>query len=74
MKEVKVSEVVFSETNLGIIAGPCVIENREHSLKMALEIKKYLNLLKYQLYLKVLLIKPIGLQLNLFEVQGLKKG
>ena len=44
MKEVKIGEVVFSETSLGVIAGPCVIENREHSLEMALEIKKYLNL------------------------------
>ena len=40
MKEVKIGEVVFDEKSLGIIAGPCVIENREHSLEMALEIKK----------------------------------
>ena len=35
LKEIKVGEVVFGDNNLGIIAGPCVIENRDHSLKMS---------------------------------------
>ena len=39
MKEIKVGEVKFSEKHLGVIAGPCVIENRDHSLKMASDIK-----------------------------------
>ena len=40
MKEVKIGNVTFSEKHLGIIAGPCVIESRDHSLGMAYEIKK----------------------------------
>ena len=40
MKEVKIGNVTFSEKHLGIIAGPCVIESRDHSLRMANEIKK----------------------------------
>ena len=35
LKEIKVGEVVFGDNNIGIIAGPCVIENRDHSLKMS---------------------------------------
>ena len=40
LKEIKVGEVVFWDNNLGIIAGPCVIENRDHSLKMSSAINK----------------------------------
>ena len=40
MKEVKIGNVIFSDKHLGIIAGPCVIEDRDHSLRMANEIKK----------------------------------
>ena len=40
MKEVKIGNVTFSDKHLGIIAGPCVIEDREHSIKMAIEIKR----------------------------------
>ena len=40
MKEVKIGNVTFSEKHLGIIAGPCVIESRDHSLRIANEIKK----------------------------------
>ena len=40
MKEVKIGNVTFSDKHLGIIAGPCVIESRDHSLRMANEIKK----------------------------------
>ena len=40
MKEVKIGNVTFSDKHLGIIAGPCVIEDREHSIRIAIEIKK----------------------------------
>ena len=40
MKEVKIGNVTFSDKKLGIIAGPCVIEDRDHSIRMANEIKK----------------------------------
>ena len=40
MKDIKVGNVVFGKDNLGIIAGPCVIENRDHSLEMSYAIKE----------------------------------
>ena len=35
MKIVSIKNVTFGEDGLGLIAGPCVIESREHSLKIA---------------------------------------
>ena len=40
MKYIKVGNVIFGKDNLGIIAGPCVIENRDHSLEMSYAIKE----------------------------------
>ena len=40
MREIKVGNVIFGKDNLGIIAGPCVIENRDHSLEMSYSIKE----------------------------------
>ena len=40
MRDIKVGNVIFGEDNLGIIAGPCVIENRDHSLEMSYAIKE----------------------------------
>ena len=40
MKDIKVGNVIFGKDNLGIIAGPCVIENRDHSLEMSYGIKE----------------------------------
>ena len=40
MRDIKVGNVIFGKDNLGIIAGPCVIENRDHSLEMSYAIKK----------------------------------
>ena len=35
MKIVSIKNVTFGENDLGLIAGPCVIESREHSLRIA---------------------------------------
>jgi len=35
MKAISINNVTFGEGPLGIIAGPCVIESRDHALKMA---------------------------------------
>ena len=35
MKIISIKNVTFGENTLGLIAGPCVIESREHSLKIA---------------------------------------
>ena len=40
MRDIKVGNVIFGKDNLGIIAGPCVIENRDHSLEMSYAIKE----------------------------------
>ena len=40
MRNIKVGNVIFGKDNLGIIAGPCVIENRDHSLEMSYAIKE----------------------------------
>ena len=40
MKDIKVGDVIFGKDNLGVIAGPCVIENRDHSLEMSNSIKE----------------------------------
>ena len=38
-KQVNVGNVVFGSDGLPLIAGPCVIESLDHSLKMAESIK-----------------------------------
>ena len=35
MKKVSIKNVTFGGDTLGLIAGPCVIESRDHALKMA---------------------------------------
>ena len=40
MRDIKVGNVIFGKDNLGIIAGPCVIEDRDHSLEMSYAIKE----------------------------------
>tara|TARA_X000000950_G_scaffold212277_1_gene255457 strand:+ start:83345 stop:84157 length:813 start_codon:yes stop_codon:yes gene_type:complete len=40
LRDIKVGDVIFGKDNLGIIAGPCVIENRDHSLEMSYAIKE----------------------------------
>ena len=46
---IQVGPVNFGEKSLPVIAGPCVIESRDHVLKMAeaiMEITDRLNMLK----------------------------
>ena len=40
MKKVSIKNVVFGSSDLGLIAGPCVIESLDHALKMANAIKE----------------------------------
>ena len=74
MKEVKIGEVVFSETSLGVIAGPCVIENREHSLKMALEIKKISESVKIPIIFKSSFDKANRTSIKSFRGPGIEEG
>ena len=40
MKTINIGHVEFGRTQLSLIAGPCVIESRDHALKMASAIKQ----------------------------------
>ena len=66
---IQVGKVNFEEKFLPIIAGPCVIENRDHVLKMAEAIREITDRLECHSSLRVLLIKLIGRQFNLFVVR-----
>ena len=74
MKEIKISEVKFSEKNLGIIVGPCVIENRDHSLKMASEIKKISEFVKMPIIFKSSFDKANRTSIKSFRGPGIEKG
>ena len=74
MKEVKVGKVRFSEKHLGIIAGPCVIENRDHSLKMASEIKIISEKLDLPIIFKSSFDKANRTSIKSFRGPGIDKG
>ena len=47
MKKISVKRAVFSNDSFGLILGPCVIENREHAMRMAdslMEISDRINM------------------------------
>ena len=74
MKEVKVGKVIFSEKHLGVIAGPCVIESRDHSLKMASEIKKISDKIKLPIIFKSSFDKANRTSIKSFRGPGIDKG
>ena len=74
MKEVKVANVIFSEKHLGVIAGPCVIESRDHSLKMASEIKQISDKIKLPIIFKSSFDKANRTSIKSFRGPGIDKG
>ena len=74
MKEVKVGNVIFSEKHLGVIAGPCVIESRDHSLKMASEIKQISDKIKLPIIFKSSFDKANRTSIKSFRGPGIDKG
>jgi 2-dehydro-3-deoxyphosphooctonate aldolase (KDO 8-P synthase) len=56
------------------IAGPCVIESREHALKMAQTLKKIRDELKIQLVFKASFDKANRTSIESFRGPGLEKG
>ena len=52
MKEVKIGNVTFSEKHLGIIAGPCVIEDEKTTFQIAQKIKSITDHLNIDFILK----------------------
>ena len=74
MKEVKVGKVRFSDKHLGIIAGPCVIEDRDHSLKMASEIKIISEKLDLPIIFKSSFDKANRSSISSFRGLGIEEG
>ena len=74
MKEVKIGNVIFSEKHLGIIAGPCVIESRDHSLRMANEIKKISDDIELPIIFKSSFDKANRTSIKSFRGPGIDEG
>ena len=74
MKEVKIGNVTFSEKHLGIIAGPCVIESRDHSLRMANEIKKISDDIELPIIFKSSFDKANRTSIKSFRGPGIDEG
>ena len=74
MKEVKIGNVTFSEKHLGIITGPCVIESRDHSLRMANEIKKISDNIELPIIFKSSFDKANRTSIKSFRGPGIEEG
>ena len=74
MKEIKVGEVIFGENNLGIIAGPCVIESREHSLKMSSAINEIAKKVHLPIIFKSSFDKANRTSIKSFRGPGIEEG
>ena len=74
MKEVKIGNVTISEKHLGIIAGPCVIESRDHSLRMANEIKKISDDIELPIIFKSSFDKANRTSIKSFRGPGIDEG
>ena len=74
MKEVQIGNVTFSEKHLGIITGPCVIESRDHSLRMANEIKKISDDIELPIIFKSSFDKANRTSIKSFRGPGIDEG
>jgi len=74
LKEVKIGNVTFSEKHLGIITGPCVIESRDHSLRMANEIKKISDNIELPIIFKSSFDKANRTSIKSFRGPGIEEG
>ena len=74
MKDIKVGNVIFGKDNLGIIAGPCVIENRDHSLKMSYAIKEVSEDVSIPIIFKSSFDKANRTSIKSFRGPGIQEG
>jgi len=74
LKEIKIGKVRFSEKHLGVIAGPCVIESRDHALIMASEIKKIADKLDLPIIFKSSFDKANRTSIKSFRGPGIEEG
>ena len=74
MKDIKVGNVIFGKDNLGIIAGPCVIENRDHSLEMSYAIKEISDDVDIPIIFKSSFDKANRTSIKSFRGPGIEEG
>ena len=76
MAQNKVScmDIVFGDQKIPFIGGPCVIESRDHSLKMAEEILKITDKLDIPFIFKSSFDKANRTSINSFRGNGLDEG
>jgi 2-dehydro-3-deoxyphosphooctonate aldolase (KDO 8-P synthase) len=73
-KKVRVGDVVFGGTRLVLIAGPCVIESREHCLNIAERIRLIADELQMPFVFKASYLKANRSSIRSFQGPGLEKG
>ena len=74
MRDIKVGNVIFGNDNLGIIAGPCVIENRDHSLEMSYAIKEVSENVGIPIIFKSSFDKANRTSIKSFRGPGIQEG
>ena len=74
MRDIKVGNVIFGKDDLGIIAGPCVIENRDHSLEMSYAIKEVSEDLGIPIIFKSSFDKANRTSIKSFRGPGIQEG
>ena len=65
---------IFSKSSLGIIAGPCVIESREHTIKIAEELSKISERIGIPIVFKSSFDKANRSSISSYRGVGLNKG
>jgi len=74
INKVKAGNIIFGEKQMPMILGPCVIESREHALKMAENIKKITDSLGIPFIFKSSFDKANRTAANAFRGPGLEAG
>ena len=74
MRDIKVGNVIFGKDNLGIIAGPCVIENRDHCLEMSYAIKEVSDDVGIPIIFKSSFDKANRTSIKYFRGPGIEEG
>src|SRR5690349_693285 len=70
----QIKEKIFTQKELFLIAGPCVIENQDHAVKMAREIKAITERLNICYIFKASYDKANRTSINSFRGVGLTEG
>ena len=74
MKTISIKNVSFGQDELGFIAGPCVIENNDHALKMADGIKEIAERVDVRLIYKSSFDKANRSSISSFRGLGMEEG